>query len=510
MNIAEQLSRSAFRAPGGDAVVDPTTGRRSTFGAMERRVHRLAAALRTDMGLEPGDRVAVLAKNCTEYLEVFYAAGRAGLVAQPLNWRLATPELTRILGDGAPRAVISSGEFRSEVAELQRVADVPMWIEFSPGHDSPYEDLLARHPDVHHPLEASDDDPFFILYTGGTTGVPKGALHSHRSAGAAMVNQTVLERIAPSDVYLLTGQMFHIPVVLAMNYTAHTRPVVLITFEPGLALELIESERVSSFLAITTMLTYLLNHPKLPDTDLSSLRLIQYGGGPMPEPVIREAIEKLGCDLVQGYGQTEGGTMTSLPAAVHTDAVAGVHPHRLRSCGLETHVTSVRVVAEDGTEVPRDRAAVGEIIVRSEANMLRYWNRPDETAQTIRDGWMWTGDLATWDEDGFVYIVDRKKEMIISGGENIYPAQVEAAIHEHPGVLACAVIGVPDEVWGESVKAIVVPKPGTSLRESDIVDTVRDRLASYMKPKIVEFVTELPTSPTGKVLKAQLRDQHSM
>ena len=475
---------------------------------MEGRVHQLAAGLRGELGLEPGDRVAVLAKNCTEYMEVFYAAARAGLVAQPLNWRLATPEIARILEDGDPKLVISAHEFGAEVEDLQRRIDIGQWMEFSPGEDSPYEDLLARHVGAEHPVEAADDDPFFILYTGGTTGVPKGALHTHRSAFSAMVNQTAGERIAPTDVYLLTGQMFHIPVVLSMNYLAHGRPVVLITFEPGLALDLIEEERVSAFLAITTMLSYLLDHPKLDSTDLSSLRLIMYGGGPMPEPIIRGAMERLGCDLLQGYGQTEGGTMTMLPPWVHADALAGRDPHRLRSCGLETHLNSVRVVDESGAPVPRDRNAVGEIVVQSEANMVRYWNRPAETAQTLRDGWMWTGDLATWDEDGFVYIVDRKKEMIISGGENIYPAQVEAAIYEHPGVLACAVIGVPDDVWGESVKAIVVPKPDATVTEDEIIETVRTQLASYMKPKTVEFVAELPTSPTGKVLKGELRETY--
>jgi len=255
------------------------------------------------------------------------------------------------------------------------------------------------------------------------------------------------------------------------------------------------------------MMNYLLNHPRLEDTDLSSLRLIQYGGGPMPEPVIRSAIEKLGCELTQGYGQTEGGTMTFLPPWVHTDAMAGINPHRLRSCGREAHLTSVRVVDPEGDPVPRNAEAVGEIVVRSEANMLRYWNRPRETAETLADGWMWTGDLATWDDDGFVYIVDRKKEMIISGGENIYPAQVEAALYEHPAVLECAVVGVPDETWGESVKAVVVLKPGMPASAEDLIETVRSQLASYMKPREVEFVDALPKSPTGKILKHEIRSK---
>jgi long-chain acyl-CoA synthetase len=501
VNIGETITRSAHRNPHGDAIIDPDTNRRSTFAQMNSRVNRLSHALRGELGLDKGDRVAILAKNSTEFMETFYAAAKTGTIAQPMNWRLAVPELGRILENGSPKAIIVNEEFRSEMEQLQGLVDIPHWITFDPNEDSPFEDLLARHPEDEPPLDAADDDPFFILYTGGTTGVPKGALHSHRSAFTFMLNQTAAERIAPTDVYMLTGQMFHIPVVISMNYLAFARPVVLITFEPGKALELIEQERVSGFLAITTMLNLLLNHEDFPRRDLSSLRILMYGGGPMPEPVIRRAMTELGCDLTQGYGQTEGGTMTFLPPWVHRDALEGKNTHRLKSCGLESHMNSVRVLDEDGNPVPRDRETVGEIVVRSEANMLRYWNQPEMTAQTIKDGWMWTGDAATWDEDGFVYIVDRKKEMIISGGENIYPAQVEQVLYQHPAVLAAAVVGVPDDTWGEAVHAEVVLKPGETATEDELIELVRSQLASYMKPRSVAFVDELPMSPTGKIMK---------
>ena len=293
-----------------------------------------------------------------------------------------------------------------------------------------------------------------------------------------------------------------------MNYLSHARPVVLIDFEPKLALEVIQNERVSAFLGITTMLNYMMAVPEFDSYDLSSLRRIMYGGGPMPIATVKEALEKFPCDLMQGYGQTEGCTMTFLPPWVHAEAARGIQPERLRSCGLEAHVSRVRVVDEDGTEVPMDGKSVGEIVVQSEANMVGYWRQPDQTAATIRDGWMWTGDLATWDEDGFVYIVDRKKDMIISGGENIYASQVERAIYQHPAVLEAAVIGIPDATWGESVHAIVALKPGHTVRPKEIIETVAEELASYMKPKSVEFVHELPKGPTGKILKHQLRDHY--
>jgi acyl-CoA synthetase (AMP-forming)/AMP-acid ligase II len=225
----------------------------------------------------------------------------------------------------------------------------------------------------------------------------------------------------------------------------------------------------------------------------------------MPSNIVRQALDSFPCTLIQGYGQTEGTTMTFLSQEDHLDAVKGIHPERLRSCGREGFVTSVRVVDPDGRDVPKDGRTAGQIIVKSPANMVGYLNRPDLTAQTLRDGWMWTGDVATWDEDSYVFIVDRAKDMIISGGENIYSVQVEEAIASHPAVLEVAVIGVPDEEWGETVKGFVVLKPGTEATEQEIIDQARQHLASYQKPRSVEFVSELPKAPTGKILKRELR-----
>jgi long-chain acyl-CoA synthetase len=225
----------------------------------------------------------------------------------------------------------------------------------------------------------------------------------------------------------------------------------------------------------------------------------------MPSHIVRQALDSFPCTLIQGSGQTEGTTMTFLSQEDHLDAVNGIHPERLRSCGREGFVTSVRVVDPDGRDVPKDGRTAGQIIVKSPANMVGYLNRPDLTAQTLRDGWMWTGDVATWDEDSYVFIVDRAKDMIISGGENIYSVQVEEAIASHPAVLECAVIGVPDEEWGETVKGFVVLKPGTEATEQEIIDQARQHLASYQKPRSVEFVSELPKAPTGKILKRELR-----
>ena len=507
MNIGQIPAKHAALSPGRTAIIDVPNGRRIGFGELDARVRRLANGLGALPGVGRGARIAILAKNCIEYLELFYACGRAGLVAQPLNWRLAVPEMARILREGEPAALLSSADFRAERDALQRELDLPHWFEFGAASDGSYEALLGAASDA-EPAGSDTvggDDPLLILYTGGTTGESKGALHSHRSIYMGMLNQTVAERIVPSDVYMLTGQMFHIPVALAMNYMAHGCPLVLVNFEARQALELIQEEQVSAFLGITTMLNWMMAVENFGSFDLRSLRNIQYGGGPMPVSVVKSALEMFPCTLIQGYGQTEGMTMTFLSQEDHAEAVRGIRPERLRSCGREGFVTSVRVVDPGGRPVPRDGQSSGEIIVRSDANMLGYWRRPDLTAQTIRDGWMWTGDIATWDESGYVYIVDRAKDMIISGGENIYSTQVENAIHRHPAVLECAVIGIPDAEWGEVVKAVVVLKPGMHASEREIIDEARRHLASYQKPKSVAFVDSLPKAPTGKILKRELR-----
>jgi acyl-CoA synthetase (AMP-forming)/AMP-acid ligase II len=511
-NIGDITARNVWRSPGADAIIDIPNNRRLTFGALHDRVNRLAWGLSTELRLREGDRVAILSTNAAEVAEVFFACARVGLIAQPLNWRLAAPEQARILADSEPSALIWNREHAGDIDGLQRLHDLDNWLEFAPGNESPYEDLLARRPADEPPsaVNAGGDKPFFILYTGGTTGTSKGALHSHATTAAAIVNQTVAERVARSDVYLLLGQMFHIPVVLAMTYMAHGRPVVLMNFEPRQTLEVIEHERVSAFLGITTMLSYMLAVPDFDRFDLSSLRLVTYGGGPMAPPVVRQIMERLSCDLIQGYGQTEGCTMTSLHPWVHEEIARGINTHRAASCGQEAFLTKVGVFDAAGELVPRDRSTVGEIVINSPANMLGYWRKPELTAEVFRDGggWMRTGDLAYWDEEGFVYIVDRAKDMVISGGENIYPAQVEACIYQHPAVLECAVFGVPDDDWGEALKAVVVLKPGMSVSAEEIVELTRRELASYMKPKTVEFIAALPKGPTGKILKRELRDPY--
>ncbi len=508
MNLGMIPAKTARAHPDRAALIDVPNDRRISYGELETRVRRLANGLLTGPGAAKGDRVAVLARNCIEYMELYYACARVGLILQPLNWRLGPEELARIIADGEPLVLAYSSDFDDVAQTLNARINVRHWLRFGPGGD--YEALLAAAPED-NPAAATavgDDDPVLILYTGGTTGRSKGALHTHRSLFTGMLNQTVAERVQQDDVYMLTGQMFHIPVVLAMNYMAHGCPLVLINFEARLALEVIERERVSAFLGVTTMLNWMMAVEDFDRFDLSSLRNIQYGGGPMPRSVVEAALQAFPCNIIQGYGQTEGMTMSFLSQEDHRKAISGDHPERLSSCGREAFLTALRVVNEQGEDVPRDATTPGEIIVQSEANMVGYWRQPDQTAETLRDGWLYTGDIATWDSDGYATIVDRAKDMIISGGENIFSTQVETAIHQHPAVLEAAVFGVPDPEWGEAVKAVVVLKPGMSASEGDIIRTASEHLASYQKPRSVDFLDGLPKAPTGKILKRDLRDPY--
>ena len=508
MNLVDSLRKWSELTPSHIAIVDVDRDVRVSFFDLMERATFLAHGL-SFAGLKKGDRVAVLSTNRAEYFEIYYACAIAGFIAQPINWRLAADEIARIIEDGSPKALVCEDQFLEMKTEIKsKITLSLLHLELGSDSDQSYESLIVDQEKPENSYEVEANDPVLILYTGGTTGLSKGALHTHHSLYMGMLNQTVAERIVPTDVYMLTGQMFHIPVALAMNYLAHGCPCVLINFEAKKALKAIEQEKVSAFLGITTMLNWMMAEKDFEKYDLSSLRNIQYGGGPMPASVVRAALKSFPCTLIQGYGQTEGMTMTFLSQEDHHDAIHDPNEKKLSSCGRAGFVTEVKVVDDDGNSVPKDGSSSGEIIIKSEANMIGYWKKPNLTAKTIKNGWMWTGDIACWDKDGYIYIVDRAKDMIISGGENIYSTQVEAAIHNHSGVLECAVIGIPDNEWGESVKAVVVMKPGENASEQEIIDAAKRSLASYQKPKFVEFRESLPKAPTGKILKRELRDPH--
>jgi long-chain acyl-CoA synthetase len=507
VNIAELVLRHANQAE-ADAIIDYESGRRRSWADLDNRVRRIAAGMFELYGLSRGDRIAVLSRNSLEYMEILLACAERGILVQAMNWRLSVAELADTLVAETPAVCFYHEEFYAAAEELKGIIDCAHWIQWSAkASNSELEELIARtqYPVASAVGAAGDDDPLLVVYTGGTTGISKGAVHTHRTAAAAMAQNTVGERVVPTDRFMLMGQMFHSPVLLAINYLTHGCPVIMVNYKPEVALAAIQEERVTASMGIPTMFQTMIPLLSGGDWDVSSLRNVQYGGSPIAKTVVRELIELLGCGLIQCYGRTEELAITFLSQEDHTRAVRDIFPERLESCGREAWLTRVVLVDDVGQVIPRSSRAAGELVAGSPAAMVGYLGRPDLTAEaTYRPGWLRTGDVAQFDEHGYLYLVGRAKELIISGGENIYPAQVERAIQKNSAVLNAAVVGVTDELWGESVKAFVVARPGAALTEADVIESVVTNLGSYQKPKFVEFLDALPMTSTGKVDKLAL------
>jgi acyl-CoA synthetase (AMP-forming)/AMP-acid ligase II len=511
MNIAERILRHAHQGD-RDALIDFEGGRRRSWADLADRVTRLADGLESHLGLAMGDKVAVLSRNALEYMELLLACALAGIIVQALNWRLSTAELAQILRTDAPDAVVFAGEQAAEAAALRAEIDGERWFSWAEGGGpSAFEELVERSRPSRR-WEGTDlpggDDPFLVVYTGGTTGVSKGAVHTHDSAIAAMAQNALGERLVTTDRFMLMGQMFHSPVITAMDYLTHGCPLVIVNFKPEVALAAIQEERVTASMGIPTMYQNMIPLLQAGGWDVSSLRNLQYGGSPTARNVVFELMELFGCGLIQCYGRTEELAITFLSQEDHVLAARGDRPERLDTVGREAWFTRIRLLGDDGTIIPRSSGATGEILSKSPAAMSGYLGRPDLTADaTWGDGWLRTGDLGRFDDHGYLSVVGRAKDLIISGGENIYPVQVENAIQKHPAVLEVAVVGVPDELWGESVKAYVVVRPGMQLTEAEVVASAAVNLASYQKPKYVEFLPELPKSGAGKIDKRVLKER---
>jgi len=506
VNVAALVLRHAKGR--GEALKEFPSGRSRTFAELADRVIRLGSGLEARCELRPGDSVAVLSRNRIEYMETYLACALRGIVVQALNWRLSAHELADILDASAPRAVIYDPEFAAEIEDLQGSVDCAEWIAWdADGGPSDFESVLASGDAASDQSlgRAGGSDPFIVVYTGGSTGVSKGAVHTHATAIGAMANNTVGEGVTPDDKFMLMGQMFHSPVVLAINYLTHGCPVVIVNFKADVVLDAIEAESVTATMGIPTMFQNMLAAMRSGSWRVDTLRHVQYGGSPTAESVTRELLDTLGCSLVQCYGRTEELAISFLSPQDHVDAVNGINSHRLQSSGRPAWLTRVRLLDADDNVISPESEEPGEVIAKSPATMIGYLGRPDLTAEaTYGDGWLRTGDVGRFDGDGYLYVVGRAKDMIISGGENIYPAQVELAIQRHPAVLESAVIGVADELWGESVKAYVALKPGEKADQDEIAATVAQYLGSYQKPKYVEFLDELPKTSAGKIAKQEL------
>ncbi|MGH6787540.1 MAG: fatty acid--CoA ligase [Novosphingobium sp.] len=481
-----------------------------TFADLDRGSNRAANALAA-LGVRKGDRIAYLGKNHPLYFEVLVAAAKLGAVMTPVNWRLAPPEVAYILNDCTAKVLFVGEGFGDLLAavrpELEHVRCV-IGIDASEPEIDDYRTWRDSFPadDPSVPVLAGDDA--LQLYTSGTTGRPKGAVMTHGSILSARhcgeeVELRAWQQPIPGEVTLLAMPCFHISGTGTGigTISGGTCSIVLPEYDPSKALDLIEKFNISKIFMVPAAIQIMLNHPRVGEVDFSRLKFITYGASPIPLELMKAAMERFGCGFVQMYGMTEtSGTIVTLDPEDHVPEGSP----RMRSVGKPLPGVEIKIVDAAGVKVPV--GSVGEIATRSAKNMRGYWNLPEATAATIdADGWLRTGDAGYLDADGYLFIHDRVKDMIISGGENIYPAEVENAIYAHPKVADVAVIGVPDAKWGEAVKACVVVKPGEMLDEADVIAFARQHIAGYKCPKSVDFIAALPRNPSGKILRRELR-----
>lgn len=510
MSIVDGLKKSVASSPDKTAAICGST--RYTFSELNERVDRLSTAL-LGLGIERGDRVAVLALNCHRFFELYYGIAQIGAVAVPINFRIPPSEIKYILDHSGSRAIAVDAALtpaleavRSELETVERfisIADHPAAGFLA------YEELIANSPPLVDAPKIEDEELLGFFYTSGTTGEPKGVMLTHRNMLSNIAHSEGVYRYLPSDIYLHSAPMFHLADGAAVfsNTARGATQAFIPRFDPKHVLATIARERISLALFVPTMINFLLQEPDLESYDLSSLRHITYGASPIAPEVLRRAMKVFGCQFGQGYGLTEASPLlTVLTAEDHarTDENA---ERRLASCGKPVEGIDVRVVDPEGNDVKPGE--VGEIIARGPNIMAGYWKRPADTEQAVVDGWLHTGDLATVDEEGYLYLVDRKKDMIVTGGENVYSTEVEAALYEHPAIKEAAVIPVPDADWGEAVHACVTICDGERVEPEQLIEFCRDRLANYKVPRSVEIIDgELPKGGTGKILKKQLREKY--
>ena len=470
---------------------------RLSFAAFAARCRGLAAVLHR-MGVGRGDRVAVLMANCHRYLEAYTAIPALGAVIVPLNTRHAATELRAILDDCGARLLITDEPHQGLASELAATVTA---VLLAPGD---YERALQTSAELEPDGRIDAEDLAAIFYTGGTTGTAKGVMLTHHNLVANAFHITVNAGYDDGDVFLHAAPMFHVADASSIHALTWrgARQVILPAFEPSAVFDLIARERVTCTILVPTMISMLLQHPAITTADLRSLRLVIHGGAPITAELLRRAVASLGCSFAQAYGLTEGSSHIAwLPREESL-----LDDRRSRSAGRPVMGVELVVRRPDGTACAPGE--IGEVTGRGPNFTSGYWNQPEETARALRDGWFWTGDLAHMDEDGYVYIVDRAKDMIITGGENVYSTEVEDALAQHPAVLEAAVIGIPDPHWGERVHAVVVLEPGQVVDGADLSDFCRQHIAGYKIPRSVEFVDALPKSGPGKVLKRALRAHH--
>jgi fatty-acyl-CoA synthase len=511
MYIGDTLARRAIYSPDRLAVVDTGKAPRFefTYRQLNERANRFAHWLQDEVGIQPRDRIGIVALDGVEFLDAFFACSKLGAILACYNWRMHWRELLQVVHDTTPKALIFSDEFKEAVRQVVPEAPSVTHLLHIEGEGLPgsqqFEAALQSGdpaPVITESVEA--EDTVALIFTGGTTGVPKGAQISHRMIGWNTLN-TVIHDILPGDTTVNVFPMFHTGGLLV-----YTMPLMIVggtvilvrRFDPALVLSLIEEFRADFFAGVPTMYQMLTQAPNWAAVDLSSLRFCTSGGAPLPVPLVEKYTREKGVRFKQGFGMTEFGP--GIFALAPEDAI-----RKAGSIGRPNFFVDARVVDESNR--PLGPNQVGELVLKGPSFCSGYFNLPDAMGEVVdEDGWFHTGDLARYDDEWYFTIVDRKKDMFISGGENVYPAEIEQALYRHPAVHQCAVIGVPDARWGEAGLACVVLKPGASAAPDELIAFLRGQLAGYKVPKSVEFLDALPVSAAGKILKRDLRERFTV
>ena len=514
MTIGDLLSRNANKFPKKLAVVSEELS--MDYRTLNERVNRLAHSL-IESGLKKGDRIGALVHNSHQFLEIYFASAKTGGIFCPYNNHLKESELKDVINYSTPKFLFVDRDYgemtdrlKSGLAAVEQYIclQLPEW----PFMES-YEKMLAGADSSGGPdTRVYEDDVLSIFFTAGTTGRPKGAMRTHRHLMSDAIAGVIELKVDYDERVLITFPLYHVAGednIVRHMFMANTFYLKREGgFDPVEILQYISREKITRCQMVPTMIHSLLQVPNIDEFDLGSLRLILYAAAPMPVELLKKALAVFPCGFAQLYGQTESGPLTTvLKPEDHILDGSEKKQKRLASSGRPVVNYEIRIVDENDQDVPVEE--VGEIIARSEAMMKAYWQMPEETAKKLKDGWLHTGDLGRMDEDGYVYIVERKNDLIISGGVNVYPREVEEVLYRHPAVSEASVVGIPDEHWGEVVKAVIVLKAGAQTSEAEIKEFCGEYLAGYKKPKSVDFWKDLPKSPQGKVLKKEIRAHYA-
>jgi acyl-CoA synthetase (AMP-forming)/AMP-acid ligase II len=524
MNISSILDKATKLWPDKTAVVCGTD--KFTYREFYDRVQELAGYFKT-LALEPGDRFGILYHNCHIYLEAYFAAAYADLVIVPINFRSSTAELGFILQDSGARVIITHPEYHQFLTSaIDKESDSLMLKHIlwsGPNSTEKFGDIKGCKSKLYeevvktdHGCElcptAAENDMAQLYYTSGTTGKPKGVILTHKNVVTHALGAVAELQLTDADVWAHIAPLYHLADAWATFAITMVggRHVIVPRFEPGLVLETIRKEDVTLSNLIPTMLNQLVNSTEAGEVKCPSLRYILSGGAPIAPELVRKIIETFNCEYVQTYGMTETSPyLTTSLLKEHLKSLTSQEKFKyLSRTGREFITVELKVVREDGFEVAPNDQEVGEIWVRGPSISPGYWNNPEENEASFEDDWLKTGDLAVIDSEGYVNIVDRKKDLIVTGGENVYSTEIEHVLYEHPGVLEAAVIGVPSERWGEAVKGIVVLKPGIEASENELIEFCKTRLAKYKAPQSIDFVNELPKTGSGKISKKVLKDKY--